>query len=55
MAKRFDEGGDFLSTQAVSRLRGDSARQCPVVAVDASVGFQVQVSIEELSLHALDR
>lgn len=55
MAKGFDNGIDFLQAHSIHGFIADTARHCAVVAVNAPICFQVQLSIEELSIHALDR
>src|SRR5438552_54277 len=55
MAKGLDNGIDFLQAHFIRCLLGDCARHCAVVAVDASIGFQIHLSIEQLSINTLYR
>src|SRR6476469_3792744 len=54
VTKCVNDGIDFLQGHTICHLSSGSARHRAIVAINASVCFQVQFPIEKLSIHALN-
>src|SRR5712692_3015494 len=50
---RIQDGLNFPQGHTIRHFLGDPTRHCAMVAVDTSIGLEIQLSIEKVSIHAL--